>query len=123
MGIKDEQLVKRIRDAVGNAFLRRLQESFEESGLIWTGELRDSFTYDDITHLVSSNDKAAAALEYGTSGGYMPPKKRIREWVEVKLGYTGKEADNVTEAIRRSIYKNGLTGRHYTRDRLTEFVR
>ena len=122
MGIDDKALVKEITDKVGRSFLKFLQESFEGSGLIWTGELRDSFTYNDITKLISSKDPSAAALEYGTSGGYMPPKKRIKEWVELKLGYKDKELDNVTEAIRMAIYKRGIYGRHYTRDALTEFI-
>lgn len=59
----------------------------------------------------------ALPVELGTRPHH-PPVQPLIDWVEMKLGLTGKKADAVARAIAWKIAKHGTQGAHMFRDAL-----
>lgn len=61
------------------------------------------------TQTVYTEGVVAQVMEVGAQGWTrFPPERPIKEWVEGKLGLSGKEASRATFLIRRKIFREGI---------------
>ena len=85
-----------------------------------TGELLRSAFNDDseiLVRTVGFDAPHALTVEFGRSpGARQPPVDAIEEWVNLKLGVSGKEGRNLAWGIAKSISKHGIEPTNFFRD-------
>ena len=112
-----EGIVAVIEDAARSALDATAQvvaAQVREFTPVWTGEFSASIQPEmedggDTQVVASTDELLSSVFENNGSWGKMPPDAPIRQWVEGKLGLTGRAADRATWGIRRKILHNGLT--------------
>lgn len=105
-----------IAKILSEAILQRWKINIYEAGNVDTSEYVSSLQIEKLSNgnwRIFSNLEYPTYIEYGTGPSvgkpsYIPPFQPIRDWVESKLGYSGKEADAVAWFIIRKIEKEGI---------------
>jgi len=70
-----------------------------------------SFSGQKVVGILGTPMQHGEPVELGTRP-HFPPVGPIQHWVEVKLGYSGKEAASVAFLIARAISRRGTKGKH-----------
>jgi len=117
-----------IAATLSNSIFEKWKINITEFGNVDTGEYIASLQIQKISggyYVIFSDKEYSVFVEYGSGPAigkesYIPPFQPIRDWVERKLGYSGKEADAVAWYIIKKIEKEGIEPSPSARNALNE---
>ncbi len=108
--LKDNQkkVNKQAIQEIGDEFVKRLKQEFDQKNLNDTGEARDSLIAQAKEgRLLIWGLARVLFLEFGRRPGEFPPVDVIQGWVERKLGVSKSESKGVAFVIARKIAEEG----------------
>lgn len=112
MTIKDEIMQDVVKDIVDS-----LQYEIELDGLVFTGQLKNSWQTDkesDGSYTIGSPLLWAVIMDEGRIPGKAPPAKALIPWVFQKLGAKNEQdLKSKAFAVAQAIGKKGIEPRHY----------
>lgn len=109
-----------IKRDIANAVVKALQEEIEFDGLVFTGQLKNSWEIheepDTGDVIIGSRLIWARVLDEGRLPGKMPPMKGLFPWVLQKIGGKDEaEIKRIAFAVARKIAEKGIEPRNYVR--------
>lgn len=95
-------------DRLGEEILKGIKQSFSDKDLNDTRSAVNSLSYTvKGNSLIIEGIARVLFLEFGRSGGTMPPIDKLQGWVERKLGVAPEESRSVAFAVAKKIEKEG----------------
>ena len=125
-----QNIIKKLADLGVNdaaeAIITEASTNIVEREKTNTGELLRSAFNDDseiLVRIIGFDAPHASTMEFGRSpGARQPPVDAIEEWVNLKLGVSGKEGTNLAWAIAKSIAKYGIQPTYFFRDAIDKII-
>lgn len=113
--IMDQMIVEvgSIIEELANEIAEMMKELLIKEGHVYTGRLAETIKVVDgdtpMEYFIGADAPYTLMVEFGTFGRSVP-FEIIAEWVENKIGLTGKERDDVAWAIVKKINNKGIKG-------------
>ena len=113
--------ITRLKSDIGNDLVKELKKTLKEDDKDVFGDAVESIEYFKDDEIVGSLLDYIYNIEFGREAGSHVPMQPLREWVYVKLGIVGPEAERIVSAIENKIYKSGIPMTRFAKITLERF--
>ena len=117
----NENELSRLKSDIGNDLVQLLKKTLKENDKDVFGAAVESIEYFKDDEVVGSLLDYIYNIEFGREAGSHVPIQPIKEWIYVKLGIFGEEADRMAYAIEKKIYKSGIPMTRFAKISLERF--
>jgi hypothetical protein len=122
----DDDLLEGVLEAVATELVKWLAAEVVTKDAIASGLLVGSFEVKHglrkLEYVVENEAPYSAIVEFGAPP-HRPPYEAILEWVRIKKGERGEEAEKAAWRIVKKIEREGYEPRYYARDALRKFTK